>query len=65
MFNETYDLQNISKIKDQLILIERALNLKNEDIQKSNKKIPAPLGSSLRIFEYNPKRDMKNDQSTI
>ena len=45
--------------------MEKALNLKNEDIQKDLKKISAPLGTDLRIFEYNPKKDLKIDQSTL
>jgi len=34
-------------------------------MHKANKKLPAPLGNGLRIFEYHPKKDIKNDQSTI
>ena len=65
MFKEGFDLQNISRIKEQLSIMERALNLKNEDIQKELKKISAPLGTDIRIFEYNPKKDLKIDQSTL
>jgi hypothetical protein len=65
LFKEGFDLQNISRIKEQLSIMERALNLKNEDIQKELKKISAPLGTDIRIFEYNPKKDFKIDQSTL
>jgi hypothetical protein len=65
LLKEGFDLQNISRIKEQLSIMERALNLKNEDIQKELKRISAPLGNDIRIFEYHPKKDLKVDQSTL
>jgi hypothetical protein len=54
-----------SKFKDYLSLIEKALNVKVEEIAKEKKKLPAPLGHHLKIFEYNNKKDFKSDQFNL
>ena len=60
------DLQLMARLKDSLDVIEDVLNVKSEpyDID-AKKKVLAPLGPRLKIFEYNFKKDKTQDQVTL
>ena len=56
----------MSKLKEYLEVIEDILNVKSEPIElDEKKKIVAPLGLHLKIYEYNFKKDKTQDQAFL
>jgi hypothetical protein len=66
LVDDGYDLQLMNKLKENLEIVEDILNVKSEPIEiDEKKKIAAPLGLHLKIFEYNFKKDKTQDQATL
>lgn len=66
ILSDGYDLQLMGKIKESLDILEDVLNVKSELLEiDSKKKVHAPLGASLKIFEYSGKKDKTQDLVTL
>ena len=66
LIDDGFDLQIMSKLKEGLEIIEDVLNVKSQPFQiEPRKKILAPLGITLKIFEYNYKKDKSQDSTTL
>lgn len=66
LLDEGFDLQIMSKLKDCLEVLEDVLNVKSAPYEVDGKKrIAAPLGAHLKMFEYTYKKDKSQDQITL
>ncbi len=60
------DMLLVGKLKDCLETIEDILNVRGEPFEvEPKKKIVAPLGPHLKIYEYSFKKDKTQDQITL
>jgi hypothetical protein len=63
LLEDGYDLQIMSKLKDCLEILEDVLNIKSAPYDMDGKKrIAAPLGAHLKMYEYTYKKDKSQDQ---
>lgn len=57
------DLQLMGRLKEALEVIEDVMNVKSEPFEvEAKRKVLAPLGHTLKVFEYNFKKDKTQDQ---